>query len=483
MTSPIAGGTVLATYSADPDYRQQKAIGLAQAIGGAMASHRARREQEEARERDEITRFYQHALADSELAAAQGDWFVAKYGKKYPQLAPMVNLLKNRGGEASAIRDAGKRFLSTQQQIEEKYRRDREALAGMPDEVAVDVPIPSLTGSGAPMGSLTLPLPNAEKAVRGAQLSRVQPWAFQHLAAQAMSPLDRQRARIAKAYTLDEFDAFGDDVPVEQRVLFADALDWLGAGSDMALAGKVKNQLQQSPATLQDQEYKTGERKAEETASLELEREKSKLIAGRDEASDARAMERIERKAALNPQQRGGSGRGGGRGKAEAPLWRLALDDSANRVKEWQDGLNATLTGLPKAPRAGLKETQADITRMRIGAKNDYLRESGGRPAALSTANAERIARKVAAMDLDADDAQLETAKMVEEFTKLTKVRGTTVEDAMRIVLSREPASMPASVKALVGGNGAAAAKASELREAGKSWDEIERLMRQAGAG
>lgn len=497
MSSPIPGGTLLATYSANPDWRQQKVLGLAQALGGAMNSHRARKEQEEAREREEIATFYEMAMRNSEIAATQGDWFKKKYGAKYPQVNALVDFLAKgeaeRRAEAERIRGAEQMYYSTQQQIEGGFQQERDAVAAMPDEVPVEVPVPSIAGFGGQghVGSIVLPMPNAEKAVRSTQLSQVPEWASSAMAVARLTPEQRAILRAAKKLPFDEFNPFGDDVPVDDRPLYQAAIEGRIPIGDITTANRARSGLQQKPAEIEKQEYETAERKAKHGESMALESHKSKLTAANQAATDARAMAR-------ELVRQGGKGGGGrGRAKADEALWKLATADSEKRLSEWQEGLNAALSGLPRAPKKG--ETQAAIDAAIAKKRSEYV-AANGPPVRLSVTNAERIQAKVRSMGLAPEDEKIETAKMVEEFSRLMRVPRTTIDDAMKIVLNRnEPTQMPSSLRKLIEDSAARAAggrggegwgqivetakeRAAAQRESGKSWTEIERLMRQAGA-
>lgn len=442
-TSPIPGGTVLATYPSDTSYRQNKALGLANAIGSAMANYRARREQQEQREQDEIKQFYALALANNDIASTQGDWFVAKYGRKYPQLAPLVDFIKNKRAEGEAVQASGQRFLQTQGAIEEKYRRDMEALAAMPDTVSVQVPVPSfVTRDESVMGTVDMDVPNPDKAARQAQLAHVQPWAFQHYAAREMTPLERQQARTAGAYTLDDFDPMKDDVPIEQRALYAAGLDWLNEDTDAYRAARAKNELEQSPADIAEQQYKTSEREAKEKAASARQERSGELQAGRLELSDKLQRARMALQASITSghiQERAATSAANGKGAKGKPLWQLALDESQARVKAWQDGKSKAISEA-RSMSPGGKEAGAAAR----DAVNRYVNGNvgsegrNGRPAQLSAAQAKRIMdaaqEDVAAGKVTPEQARFGVVAAVELFSRLTQ-QGVPAEKALKTVL------------------------------------------------
>jgi hypothetical protein len=178
-----------------------------------------------------------------EIAAAEGPAIKAKYGGKYPQLGPLVDVLSNKQKEAASILAAGDRFFAAQQEMESRYAADHQAVDALPDEV--QVPMPSFAPGGG-VGGMMIPFPNPDKVTRKAALDQVQPALFPLLAAQTLSPAERHRARLAGAITQAEFDPFGDDMPVDQRSALAAALGWLTG--DAATAARTGVELESSRA-------------------------------------------------------------------------------------------------------------------------------------------------------------------------------------------------------------------------------------------
>lgn len=423
-TSPIPGGTVLATVSADPNYQVNKLLGLAQAVGGAMRNAQARRDQERERELREIEGFYTMALKYPELASTMGPQLKAKYGSKYPQVGGLVDVLNNRQAEAQGIRQAGERFYEVQGTMERKYAADQAAVASMPD--AVLVPVPSF-GSGAPVG---MPFPNVEKAQRAAALSQIQPAAFPLVAERALSPKEREQARLAGAIQHQRFDPF-KDLPPDQKADLARILGWLvGDAGENAEVGMGRRP---SRAKLQEQDFSRTER-------VESEKEKERQAIGEDErtADQARLTDRlvrgrmgmgediqerlIDRRAARTAEREGGKGKGDGGGN----LWREAQDESKVYVEEWDEGLKRATAGLE-----GRDKTKAVA---------EY-KKANPFPARVSAEGAQSIAARVQQRVqqgvVSKGEASATVARLVESYHRRLR-EGMKPSEALRAVLKRE---------------------------------------------
>jgi hypothetical protein len=432
----VAGDTVLGTSTGDPNFYQRKIANLSDALGGAFAAAQARRDQQQQRELEEIKTFYAMALKDPELASVMGDSYKAKYGDKYPTLSPMIDLLQNRARETKKITDAGDVFYANQQTIEQKYAQDQAALAAMPDQVEVKVPVPSFGMAGpraaalageAHMGEVAIPVPNVEKVTRQAQLSQVQPALFEHFASLMMSPADRHRARIAGALTQPEPQLFGEhsDLPPDQRALAMATAGYLGLpDSDSYEAARIGAHLQQSPEKLQEQGFTTSEREAKaktqaedrtarEEAQTERQREADRLERGRMGYADSIERGHIAQRAENDT---------GGRGKTK-PLWKTAVEESTSRIEEWEGGLKTAMHG-------------SDVPAER---KRDYILANGARPARLSADAAAKIEQRVRdavkAGHVGPEDAESATARIVEAWTRLTQ-QGKSSNEALSIALS-----------------------------------------------
>lgn len=406
----ISGGTVLATIPGGDDFYTRKAAALSQALSGAMQRAEARRRQQEQREIEEIENYYQFALNDPELAAAMGPQLKAKYGDRYPTLAPLVDVIANRGAEAEKTRAAVTTFQNTLGELETGYVADREAVASMPDF--------------APGGSLFgVPTPNIEKFGRQQSLDAVNPSTFEYLALQALHPRDRQRVRLAKATTVSPFDPM-DDLPPEHRALFAASAGWIAG--DPARAARIAHGLETSPAVEEEREYRTGEREAREAEALRTRQHRT----GERQSQQGHALtlegvrtRNRREEQILRNQNRNTGGRGGG-----DELWSFALEESQARIDDWQSGLEGALEGI---------ENNTD----KAAARTEYL-NSNTRPVKLTAQQAVQLADIVDAQvqsgNLDRGRSKATTAYLVELFSQLTgpgKMNGAqALEEIQRLV-------------------------------------------------
>lgn len=423
-TSPIPGGTVLATVSADPNYQVNKLLGLAQAVGGAMRNAQARRDQERERELREIEGFYTMALKYPELASTMGPQLKTKYGNKYPQVGGLVDVLNNRQAEAQDIRKAGERFYAVQGTMERKYAQDQAVIASMPDQVPM--PVPSF-GTGAPVG--LMPFPNVEKAQQAAALSQVQPGAFPLLAERALSPKEREQARLAGAIQHERFDPF-KDLPPDQRANLAATLGWLVG--DARTAARTGVGLEQTEATRQAQGFQHTER-------TESEKERERQAIKEDERTEAQHVaddkrirgrmgygEQIEsrligQRAANKASDKGKSGGG-------ADLWRSAVEESKKYESDWDDGLKRATEGLEgkKKTEAVMEYKKANPFPVRLGAEG-------------AQSIAARVQQRVGQGVVDKGQASATVARLVESYhRRLREDPKAKPADVLRAVLKRE---------------------------------------------
>lgn len=423
VTAP-PGYTVIGTSTA-PGWQAAKAANLANALRGAFSAAQERREREQQREAEEIKTFLTMAQQEPALATSMGDDFKRRYGRDYPMLGPMVDILRDRQAERGRINSAGDRFLAEQGRLEQQYATQRAAFDAMPDSLTVEVPVPT------PWGAMSTPVdvPNLDKQAAGQRLGQIDPGAIPMMAAHALSPADRARARMAsqaRGYELPtEFDPF-EDLSAEGKAILA-AQRGLLTG-DAAEWARTEGGLQTSRAKLQEQTYGTSEREAKVEDEIEVEREKDRLMREREEQEDRLTRgrmgygEQIQTRLIAQRPRRGGGGE-------SVHLWELAAEESEAAVEEWDRGLKEAV------------EEAGSVTSDRAAAKRSYVEDNGSRPAKLTEAASRQLERQIRAW-LDAgelDDAEVETATaaIVAEVTRLTS-RGMSVSEAIRKATSAD---------------------------------------------
>lgn len=463
----MAGSDVIATGTSDPLFYQRKMAALGDTIASFAAAHRQRKAQADAQAQAEIDNAFKLMAQYPELADSWGESLKAKYGTSHPEVAGLVDVVKNRRALADQIPAAGRKWEGAWGDLESRHAADQQALQAMPDWTQVSAPMslatspifsdaaappqaplrsaigsnaapelsPYMAGAGpqAPLKAaenVTLTLPNSEKLAKAKQLAQVNPDMFPVQALGKLTPAERLRANVyAKSMGYDVPDTTILDrlkmLPEKARAQEMIRLGMIPEGSDTAAAITYANKLKVAPATqaaydqaddAQDAKHEDRLDELERSDELQTARvlfadglraaAQERGIAGQEEVIDYRESKRP-------PESDDGV-------VDQKQLRKSIVVDSKTATSDWDARARAALVGLEgKARERAIARFEA---------------ENGKRPVPVPEVVASRIAAQIAERKLTGDDA-LEASIRATSAYMAERKRGAGLADASKAAI------------------------------------------------
>lgn len=467
----MAGSDIIATGTSNPNFYAQKMAALGDTVASFAAAHRQRKAQADAQAQAEIESAFKLMAQYPELADSWGESLKAKYGTSHPEVAGLVDVVKNRRALADEIPAAGRKWEGAWGDLESRHAADQQALQAMPDWTQVSAPMslatspifsnaaappqpplrsaigdnavpelsPYMAGAGpqAPMKAaenVTLTLPNAEKLAKAKQLAQVNPDMFPVQALGKLSPAERLRANVyAKSMGYDVPDTTVLDrlkmLPEKARAQEMIRLGMIPEGSDTADVIAYENKLKLAPATREvfdhedeAQEAKHDNRLDELETSDELQTARltyadSLRVAAHDRTVSGQ-KEIIDYRESKRPAESDGAADAG---TDQKQLRKSIVVDSKTATSDWDARARAALVGLEgKARERAIARFEA---------------ENGKRPVPVPEVVANRIAAQIAERKLSGDDA-LEASIRATSAYMAERKRGASLAEASRAAIA-----------------------------------------------
>ncbi len=429
---------VLGTSVSDPLFYQHRMVAAGQALGAFVSGYQQNKAKQEAADQADIQQTLKLLSAYPELASGGlGEQLKTKYGATHPEIAGIVDVVKNRQSLADEIPKSGKLWEDNVGKLQSAYQTDQQRLAAMPDTTSMNVPLDSATssifsGSGAtappmpPMRSavgpdyslspymttgapqpplraaqnVTMEVPNRDKQTLAAQLAQQDPNSFPQKALSAMSPIERMRAKVyAKStygYTPDpETDSWEElkALPEHVRAQRMVELGMIPPGSTTADVIAYENKLKVAPATQatmdhqdKQQEQSLSNRQAQMEESDSLQRDRMAYADQLRAAAQGRSVQDqkdiIDYRESKKPDKSSGSAGVG---------WKSIVNDSRTSVTDYDARMREALTGLSGKQRAAAAEK--------------FRADNGERPVPVPETVARSIDQEIQDQGLQDDDA------------------------------------------------------------------------------
>lgn len=375
--------------SYDPDFYSSKARMAGEALRAISGSFARRREEREAKELDEISRFFEAVQSVPELANTWGEDLKARLGEKHPGVPEMVDAIKGRYAIAEGVKrqrdQAQQAWLNQWGQLDQGYAQQAEMVRGMPQTLPPPV-------AGSSPFSLLPEMPNMGRVAAEQELNQTDPRYFARKALEQLPPEQQWFAAQAiggnKSFEMPTpmtiFDPYRN-LPAEQQALRA-GLEGKTSPEEL-LGSRVKLGLLQSPARQAFQKHETVEREARESHDVETaeadrawrdkDRERrdaqmKKRLYLQDSLAQARDARRLAQSKELTDYRAEKTGEAGG------VSWQSLVADSETTKEAWDKGL---------------REAMANPAGTKAQAKKQYIQEHGTQPRVLGETQARRIAR------------------------------------------------------------------------------------------
>lgn len=458
----MPGSDVIATGTSDPLFFQKKMAALGDTIGGFVQAHRQRKAQADAQAQAEIENAFKLMAQYPELADSWGESLKAKYGESHPEVAGLVDVVKNRRTLAEEIPAAGRKWEGAWGDLESRHAADQQALQAMPDWTQVSAPMslatspifsnaaqppapplraavgsnavpelsPYMAGPGpqAPLKAaqdVTLTLPNAEKLAAGKRLAQVNPDMFPVQAMGKLTPAERLNANVyAKSKGYDVPDTTVLDrlkmLPEKARAQEMLRLGMIPGGSDTADVIAYENKLKVAPATqeafdhedrmqgvkhenrIDEMDHSDEQQTARLTYAESLRTAAhNRTVAGQKEIIDYRESKRPLKDDAAD----------------DGVSWRTMVNDSKVATRDWDQRANIAVKGL--------------TGKERLVAKDAFERETGPRPVPVPEVVARQIERQITDRGLTGSEAA-EAAIAATSTYMAEKKRGASMSDAAK---------------------------------------------------
>lgn len=333
----------------------------------------------------------------------------AKLAEQFPELAPIVSVVRNRTRNLGAMEQAGTSWLSGADALQQEHQQSlqRKAMLAMPT---------------SPFGA-----PNLKAASAALQETQVHPDTFLQRSAERMSPSQRMAAGVwAKergAPFPEPYFPTLEDLPQNQRAL------------EMAKRGDI------DPETARAARISGGlEEGSREKIRRDLEAAKDRRAAVAAEIS-GRGQDLRERGLDLQAEglaHRKATAKSGGEKsyKATRGLLTDTLSTYRSRASEQQKAWDAELS------TEGKRAEDEAVDNPRAFAQQRVVERLGARPEVPKIplpGFLNRMARQVATEATSVEEAESIVQMLTESYVKLTTRHGLSPEQAVKVILGEAP--------------------------------------------
>lgn len=415
----------LASYS-DPNAQVNSLRNFGAVMAALAGSWRNRQDKQQERDLQQIRYLLGMAQQEPELAADPkfyGD-VTSRYGKTFPEVAPLLDVLKSRGAVFQQAKVAGEKFLSAQGQMQQAHDALQQQISVSPDTLE----------NGAP---------NLDKAILTGQLAQLgEPASFATRALRQLSPEERSGATLYQklgGYQMPrQFDPYKDMTP-EGKTLFAGETGALDPGSPAYLAAQYQSRLKLSPVTVLEMAQKQEDERARAKAAMDLEAQRfTDAQQGRRETFDFAKkrlglQDKLERGrmglGVTNFEQKYDYTHPNGPPDPTKVTFKDIVQGVAQAQQDYDARLKQALLGAPKGKAAEIKAA--------------FFQQYGSRPAPIPPAHAKNLAlRAEGAGQGDPDATQQALSGMVSNYQAL-RAAGKSPTEALQAAQPGAPALTP----------------------------------------
>lgn len=408
---------ILATYQ-DPNWRAQQNQNAGALLALAVQTFQRRREERKQKDLAAVQQFLDFASKNPELAAGPyGAAVKQKYGAQFPELAPMVDSLAQRGQRLNEMESAGQQWLQTADQMAQAHEREKQLWDSQADTIP--------TGGG-PMPAI----PNVAKLVKQAELAAYDPNQVYLHAAESLKPSERYAAQ---AWAKSHQSAFPDlsmgwtpdpgKMSPEIQALAAA----FGTSDLTKLRPQVEQLLNLAPREGIQQEitYRTNEGVREKRADVDENireatakqgldigeaEKKSKLSVSEENLRHAHHVNEVAVGHSASMAEIAARHADDGAASKDKPLSSRLLSWQKESVGEYDKRLKVALEGAPEGAK--------------IKAKKEFIAKEGLRPREMSPPLAKQVESELAGLEqmglIDPQEKEAVALRVAGRFNALT---------------------------------------------------------------